>query len=177
MELALFAISALLSTVSAVTVASLYVWPWLRTTRPNQALSILIVPHLFLRFIGLSLLVPGVVAAALPPAFTVPAAYGDLIAGVMAIVATIGLARQSSWARVTVWLFNTWGTADLIYAVGEGVRSLPHPGALGAAFFLPTAIVPPLLVTHAAIFLILIRSNGAQLNTTSSDRMGAPAHG
>ena len=68
MELALFAISALLSTVSAVTVVSLYVWPWLRTARPNQALSILVAPHLFLRFIGLSLLVPGVVAAALPAA-------------------------------------------------------------------------------------------------------------
>jgi hypothetical protein len=173
MELALFAISALLSTVSAVTVASLYVWPWLRTARPNQALAMLVAPHLFLRFIGLSLLVPGVVAAALPPAFAVPAAYGDLVAGVMAIIAIVGLARQAVWARAVVWLFNTWGAADLIYAVGEGVRTLPNPGALGAAFFLPTAIVPPLLVTHAVIFVILIRSNRAQVDTTSSARMGA----
>jgi hypothetical protein len=31
------------------------------------------------------------------------------------------------------------------------------PGAFGAAFFIPTAVVPPLLVTHALIFLILVR--------------------
>ena len=90
MELALFGISALLSTVSAGTVATLYVWPWLRTAKPNQALAMLVAPHLFLRFLGLSLLVPGVVAAALPRAFAVPAAYGDLVAGVLAIVATVG---------------------------------------------------------------------------------------
>ena len=41
MELALFAISALLSAVSSVTVATLYVWPWLRAARSNQALAVL----------------------------------------------------------------------------------------------------------------------------------------
>jgi hypothetical protein len=126
-----------------------------------------------LRFIGLSLLVPGVVAVALPPAFAAPAAYGDLVAGLLAIVATVGLARQAVWARAAVWSFNTWGAADLIYAGVKGVRVLPSPGSLGAAFFAPTAIVPPLLVTHALIFLILIRSSVAQRNTTSSDRMVA----
>jgi len=173
MEFALFGISALLSTVSSVTIATLYIWPWLRTARPNQALAILVAPHLFLRFIGLSLLVPGVVHAALPPAFAVPAAFGDLVAGILAIVVTIGLARQAAWARTAVWTFNTWGAADLIYAGFQGVRVLPGPGSLGAAFFLPTAIVPPLLVTHALIFMILIRSSKAQRNTTSSGRMAA----
>src|SRR6476646_3653350 len=98
MELALFGISALLSTVSSVIAATVFVWPRLRTARPNQALALLVAPHLFLRFIGLSLLVPGVVAAALPRAFAVPAAYGDLVAGLLAIVATIGLAREAGWA-------------------------------------------------------------------------------
>jgi len=161
MELALFGISALSSAVSSIIVATLYVWPWLRTARPNQALAMLVSPHLFLRFIGLSVLVPGVVAAALPPAFAVPAAYGDLIAGLLAIVATIGLARHTAWARTAVWSFNIWGAADLIYAGVEGVRVLAGPGSLGAAFFIPTAIVPPLLVTHALIFVILTTGKGA----------------
>ena len=173
MEFAFFGISALLSTVSSVTVATLYVWPWLRSVKPREALAILVAPHLFLRFIGLSMLVPGVVATALPPAFAVPAAFGDLVAGILAIVATVGLARRAVWARGAVWAFNTWGAADLIYAGFQGVRILPGPGSLGAAFFLPTAIVPPLLVTHALIFLVLIRSSMAQRNTTVSDRMTA----
>jgi hypothetical protein len=32
-----------------------------------------------------------------------------------------------------------------------------EPGAFGAAFFIPTAIVPPLLVTHALVFRLLLR--------------------
>jgi len=173
MEFLLFGIGALASTVSSVTVATLYVWPWLRTAQPSRALAILVAPHLFLRFIGLSLLVRGVVAAALPSAFAVPAAYGDLVAGILAIVATLGLAREATWARAAVWSFNTWGAADLIYAGVQGVRVLPGPGSPGAAFFLPTTIVPPLLVTHALIFLVLMRSYKAQWNATLSDRVVA----
>jgi hypothetical protein len=173
MELALFGISALLSTVSSVTVAALFVWPWLRSVKSREALAILVAPHLFLRFIGLSFLVPGVVATALPAAFAVPAAFGDLVAGLLAIVATVGLARQAAWVRGAVWVFNTWGAADLIYAGVQGVRLLPHPGSLGAAFYLPTAIVPPLLVTHALILLVLVRSSRAQRSTTATDRMVA----
>jgi hypothetical protein len=50
------------------------------------------------------------------------------------------------------------GTADLLYAIygGEiGVRI--GPGSLGAAFYIPTVIVPPLLVTHGLIFWLLLR--------------------
>src|SRR5215469_2402607 len=98
MAFALFGIGALLSTVSSVVVATLYVWPWLRRVNPREALAILVAPHLFLRFIGLSFLVPGVVTTALPPAFAVPAAFGDLLAGLLAIVATVALTRQAAWA-------------------------------------------------------------------------------
>jgi hypothetical protein len=157
MEQALFGISALMSTLSSVTAAIVYAWPRLRSLTPDQALATLIAPHLFLRFIGLSFLVRGVVAAPLPRAFAVPAAYGDLIAGVLAIIATLALATHSGWAHASVWVFNVWGAADFLYAMVAGVRVLSDPGTLGATFFIPTAVVPPLLVTHALIFLVLIR--------------------
>jgi len=51
---------------------------------------------------------------------------------------------------------NIWGAADLIIAVVQGARVQLDPGALGAAFFIVTAIVPPLLVMHTLIFLLLI---------------------
>jgi hypothetical protein len=45
-------------------------------------------------------LVPGVVSPLLPLGFAIPAAYGDFIAGILAIVATIALVnRTSSSAR------------------------------------------------------------------------------
>ena len=126
----------------------------------SDSLNRLILPHTFLRFVGLSFLVPGVVSSGLPAAFAVPAAYGDFIAGVLAIISTIALSRRATWAILAVWLFNIWGAADLLFAFYQGARVQLDPGALGAAFFIVTAIVPPLLVSHALIFLILTFKHG-----------------
>ncbi len=155
---ALFAISTFMSLVSSAVVAQLYLWPRLRMMNREDALVPLVAPHLFLRFIGLSFLVPGVVSQPLPPAFAVPAAYGDLVAGILAIVAMVALSARASWAVAAVWVFNLWGAADLLFAFYEGPRVQIDPGALGATFFIPTAIVPPLLVTHFLIFRVLVRA-------------------
>jgi len=77
----IFGFSALMSFVSCTVIAQLYVWPWLRARPRDRALVSLVAPHMFLRFLGLSFLVPGVVSPALPAAFAVPAAYGDFVAG------------------------------------------------------------------------------------------------
>ena len=113
---------------------------------------------MFLRFIGLSFVVPGVVSPLLSPAFAIPAAWGDFVAGVLAIIATVALAKRAAWAIATVWLFNLWGAADLVFAFVQGARVQLNPSDLGATYFIVTAIVPPLLVTHALIFLLLARN-------------------
>ena len=153
----LFGISILMSFVAFGIVTKLYIWPPLRSMPREQALVPLVVPHTF-RFVGLSFLVPGVVSPTLPSAFSNPAAYGDLVAAVLAVVATLALTARASWALAIVWVFNLWGTADLLHAIYQGqvgVRIVP--GALGAAFYIPTVIVPPLLVTHALMFRVLLR--------------------
>src|SRR5438034_7737097 len=157
---AIFGINVLMSFVSSVVIAKLYVWPWLRTMNRYDSLIRLVAPHMFFRFIGLSFIVPGVVSARLPPAFAVPAAWGDFVAGVLAIIATIALSRRAAGAVAVVWLFNIWGAADLLFAFFQGARVQLDPGALGAAFFIVTAIVPPLLVTHALIFRVLTFQHG-----------------
>lgn len=159
--LALFGISALLSLISASVFAALYLWPRLRAMERDRALAALVAPHLFARFLGLSFLVPGVVSPALPRAFAVPAAYGDLVAGLLAIVAATALWKRAPGATLLVWIFNVWGAADLLMGGLDGMRAGLDPGALGAAFYLVTAIVPPLLVTHVLTFRILLRPAGA----------------
>jgi len=146
-----------MSMVSCLVIAKLYAWPWLRARDRDQALVSLVAPHMFIRFLGLSLLVPGVVSPGLPAAFAVPAAYGDFVAGILAIAATIALAKRASWALVAVWIFNIWGAGDLLFAFYSGPHAQIQPGTLGAAFFLPTAIVPSLLVTHFLVFGLLLR--------------------
>ena len=153
----IFAFNAVMSMVSCLVIAKLYVWPWLRARDREQALASLVAPNMFIRFLGLSFLVPGVVWPALPAAFAVPAAYGDCVAGIFAIAATIALAKRASWAIAAVWVFNVWGAADLLFAFYSGPHAQIQPGALGAAFYLPTAIVPSLLVTHFLVFRLLLR--------------------
>ncbi len=157
---AIFGISILMSFVSSGVLATLYVWPRLRVMDRDQALVWLVAPHMFLRFIGLAFMVPGVVSPALPAAFAVPAAYGDFVAGILAIIATAALSKRAIWAIPIVWLFNIWGAADLLFAFYEGPRVQLDAGSLGAAFFIVTAVVPPLLVTHFLIFRLLVRPSG-----------------
>ena len=154
---ALFGLSVLMSFVAFGLVTKLYIWPRLRTLERDDALVPLLVPHTF-RFIGLSFLVPGVVSPSLPLAFAAPAAYGDLAAAILAVVAIIALSMRASFATFLVWLFNVWGTADLLFAFYQGLFGVQLDARmLGAAFFIPTAIVPPLLIIHGLIFWLLVR--------------------
>lgn len=154
----IFGLSILGSLLSSIVIAALFVWPWLRTTNAEQALIWLVAPHMFLRFIGLSFLLPGVVSPSLPKAWAGPAAYGDFIAGILAIITTVALAHAATWAIAAVWIFNIWGAADLLYAFYQGARIRLDPGSLGASFYIVTAIVPPLLVSHALIFGLLMHT-------------------
>jgi len=154
---ALFGLSILMSFIAFSIVTKLYIWPRLRVKRREDALIPLVVPHTF-RFVGLSFLIPGVVSPSLPSAFAIPAAYGDLVAAMLAVVAALTLSARASWAILIVWVFNVWGTVDLLNAIYQGQIGVRiGPGSLGAAFFIPTVVVPPLLVTHGLIFWLLLR--------------------
>jgi hypothetical protein len=154
---ATFGIHALLIMISAIVAATLFVWPALRTLPVREALLWLVVPHMFLRFIGLSFLVPGVVSPSLPKAWAVPAAYGDVAAGILAIIAAVGLSHLAGWAIAAVWIFNIWGAVDLLYALYVGLAKVNlDPGSLGAGYYLVTTIVPMLMVSHVLVFMLLL---------------------
>ena len=153
---ALFGLSVLMSFLAFAIVTKLYILPRLRVMQREEALLPLVVPHTF-RFVGLSFLVPGVVSPSLSPAFAVPAAYGDLVAAILAMVATLSLSARVPWAIALVWGFNVWGTVDLLNAIFQGQIGAVGPGSFGAAIFIPTLVVPALLVTHALIFWLLLR--------------------
>ena len=98
---ALFGISVAFGFIAWGIVAAQYFWPVLRAQAPVDALRALLILHSF-RFIGLAFLVPGVVAPELPSAFAVPAAYGNLIAAVLALLALAAL--RSSFGILLAWI-------------------------------------------------------------------------
>ncbi len=158
-QFALFGFHIMMSLLGSTLIAVLFVWPWLRRQPREQALAWMIAPHTVIRFIGISLLVAGVVSTAVSSDFAWSAAAGDVIAGLLAMVAVTGLARKASWATAAVWLFNVEGAADLLLAYYKGITAHMPPGALGAAYYLPTTMVPLLLVTHGLTFGLLMRPN------------------
>lgn len=135
-------------------VAARYIWPELRIRQRAEALRPLLILHSF-RFIGLAFLVPGVVSHDLPPAFALSAAYGDIIAAFLALLALILLPSASGVA--VAWIFNVWGTADLFNAFYQANHAGLMAGQLGATYFIPTFIVPLLLITHGLGFRILVQ--------------------
>ncbi len=130
-----------------------YIDPVLREKPFTEAVRPLLLVHAF-RYIGLMFLVPGVTAEPLVPRFADPAAYGDLIAALLALAALPILHVNKAVGITTVWIFNIWGLADLVNAVGRGLF-YTLDGALGAAFWIPAVIVPMLVVSHIYIFRLL----------------------
>jgi hypothetical protein len=154
---ALFAISVTFGLVVWGAVAWNYIWPALNERPSPENLKPILLLHGF-RFLGLAFVVPGVVSPQLPAAFAQPVAYGDLITAILALLALATLGTPTG--TVLTWLFNAFGTADLLFAFFLGSRtSLPDTqGLLGAGYFILTAYVPLLLITHALAFRILMRT-------------------
>ena len=123
-----------------------------------EALRPLLLPHAF-RFVGLAFLIPGVVSPELPAAWARPAAYGDVVAALLALLALAGLKSRPGLALV--WVFNLWGAADLLYGFYLGNAVGLDPGHLGAGYFIVTVLVPLLLITHALVFWLLLRGETA----------------
>jgi hypothetical protein len=92
---------------------------------------------------------------ALPRAFANSAAYGDLVAATLAL---LSLASLPCGAGVVIaWIFNLWGSADLLNAFYQANDAGLMAGQLGATYFIPTLVVPLLLITHGLAFRILLR--------------------
>jgi hypothetical protein len=149
-----FFVSIAFSCIAWGIVAARYIWPELRLRQQAEALRPLLILHSF-RFIGLAFLVPGVVSPDLPSAFARSAAYGDIVAATLALLSLLSLPRRTG--LTVAWIFSLWGTADLFNAFYQANHAGLMAGQLGATYFIPTLIVPLLLITHGLAFRILLQ--------------------
>jgi hypothetical protein len=149
-----FFVSIAFSFIAWGFVTARYIWPELRLRQRSEALQPLLILHSF-RFVGLAFLFPGVVSPDLPSAFAHAAAYGDVVAAALAILALLALPRAAGVG--IAWVFNLWGTVDLLNAFYQANHAGLSAGQLGATYFIPTLIVPLLLITHGIAFRILLQ--------------------
>jgi hypothetical protein len=89
----------------------------------------------------------GATYAGMPPQFAYPAAFGDLLAALLAMAAILAVVRNVRGGRLLVWIFNLEGTVDLIAAMALATI-YGAPAYMGPAYWIPALWVPALLVTH-----------------------------
>lgn len=135
-------------------IGSWYLWPAIRNRDPKTALTPLLL-YACLRVNGLMFLIPGLVAPALPRAFAVPTAWGDLLAAVLALIAVSALRANLRIALPLIWLFNVEGILDLAYANLATFIARVDPAQLGVSYYLAVLNVPAMIVVHVIIFAYL----------------------
>jgi hypothetical protein len=109
-----------------------------------------------LRHLGLMFLTPGATYPGLPAEFARPAAFGDLTAAVLALIALAAVVTGSRAARPLLWIFNIEGTLDFLQAIVLSNKYGADP-YMGPAYWIPAFWVPMLLVGHYLIFVLLLR--------------------
>ncbi len=154
-----------LQLLSSVLVFSLvtawYVWPYLTKLSRNSALIALLFVHVP-RYVGMTLLVTGMVDPKLPGAFLSGAAYGDLLEAALALASIFALRSKWRVAVPLVWVTNTWGFVDLLNGI-RGVLSLNVPSFnLGTVWYIYTFYAPAVFISHLLIFWILIKSRSSE---------------
>ncbi|ANJ67884.1 hypothetical protein A9404_11300 [Halothiobacillus diazotrophicus] len=104
-------------------------------------------------------------AGRLPAPFAPLAGWGDVLTGLAAVPLAWWLHHQAGRSgRTALWIWNTFGSLDLVLAVGLGAVSTPGPTQLifvepGTALMtslpwllIPAFLVPLLAAIHLAIF-------------------------
>lgn len=156
-------LSVVFGLLSYSLIAKWYVMPALGAMPRAQALTPLLLLHSF-RYVGLAFLIPGVTSEVLDPGIAQQAAYGDLLAAVLALIAIMALRLRWAVAIPLVWIFNIAGALDLLSALFQALRQLPD-SRLGATYFIVVVLVPALLVTHFMIFVLLLRRDGSEVKS------------
>lgn len=156
-----FVLSIVGAFVTSSVVAYIYIWPAVRAMPAYDALRLLAAFHAF-RFIGMNFMVAGFVSPELSSNFASKVAWGDLIAAVLALLSMAALSWRWAVAIPIVWIFNIWGTLDLLNAYYLGVTRIGNPSLFGAGIYIPALYVPLLLVGHALIFMLLLQSRSTE---------------
>jgi hypothetical protein len=148
-------VNLLFSTLVFWIVARIYLLPKLSRLEPRSVLLPILLLHA-MRHLGLMFLAPGAVYPGIPQEFARPAAFGDLLAAVLALAAIPAVAKNAGVARLLVWIFNLEGSVDLLNAIilATVYKAAPR---MGAAYWIPAFWVPALIVTHYITFVVLLK--------------------
>ncbi len=123
-----------------------------------------LIPIHFFRYFGLTAMLPGVFDLA-PAGFTQAYLFqimaGDVLVAVLALIA-FALIQTGAGIRIAfAWVFNIVGTLDYLNAAARVTPSIHDANILGPMGWLViTVLLPAWLVSHIAIFAVLMSRKG-----------------
>lgn len=150
-------------------IARWWLLPKLSALPRKDALTPLLLFHAF-RYVGMALLIPGIVAPTLAMEFAAPAGYGDLLAALLALLALAALRLHWPLATGLVWVFNIVGFVDLVVALVLRVRFV-ETGELSGVYLMPAVYIPALIVTHVVIFRLLTQAQTQEAQRQNPQRL------
>jgi hypothetical protein len=148
-------INLALSTLIFWLIVRIYLLAKLPSLKPRVVLVPILILH-STRHLGLMFLAPGATYAGLPSRFAYPAALGDFLAAILALLALPAVLTGKRLAKPLVWIFNLEGSLDLAAAITLATLYGAAP-FMGAAYWIPALWVPALLVTPFLTFKLLRR--------------------
>ncbi len=158
------------STIGLVVYTLIFFWyvqPSLSKLPFEKAVLPLLLLHVF-RFAGFALLVVGQVDPSLPRQVMSAIAYGDLLAGISALIAAIALRGRSGLAVPLIWIFTLIGVAD-IANVGRIAISLDlFNYYIGTMWFVSILFFPILIIAHVYVMYRLINKENEDLKRIES---------
>ena len=153
------------STIGLVVYTLIFFWyvqPRLSKLPFEKAVLPLLLLHVF-RFAGFTLLVVGQVAPSLPRPVMSAIAYGDLLAGISALIAALALRGRSSLAVPLIWLFTFVGFADIVNVVRIAISLDLFNQYIGTMWFVSILFFPVLIIAHVYIAYRLINKGNEDL--------------
>jgi hypothetical protein len=152
----LFGVQFTLSLVAYALIAAWYGEP--RLSRMPRALAL--VPLLWIhtfRVVGGTILAPGAVDPGVPMEFRTMVGIGDMLTGLLALLALVALRAGVRPAIALVWVCLAVGTVDTLNAIVQSVRFDVFTYPLGLNWVIVTSYVPALLVSSLLILRHLLR--------------------
>ena len=137
--------------------AAWYVWPRLVKLPLASALAPLLWVQVF-RYVGMTLLVKGMIDPNLSQSLLKDGAYGDLLAAALAFASIVALRFTWRYAVPLVWVANLWGFLDLLNVV-RGVITKDVPSYhLESIWYIYTFYAPLVVVSAVMIFIVLLKA-------------------
>ena len=150
-------VQSTLSLIAFVLIARWHVAPRLDTLTRDDALIALLWVHVF-RYAPLTLYAPGQVDPRIPADVAGTVAFGDLVAGLVALVALLAVKLRTPGAIALVWIFSVVGIGDLVLATLKAVGAEMYSFAMGWNWYILNFYVPMLVVGHVMIIRLLLRA-------------------